>query len=74
MSAGGEGLMQLMGNLNIAERPHKGALIDDDDDDDDEEEDEDEQSPLPDNHPESNQKDNWLTYIHESLKSKLLTK
>ena len=50
--------MQLMGNLNIAERPHKGALIDDDDDDDDEEEDEDEQSPLPDNHPESNQKDN----------------
>ena len=42
-----------MGNLNIAERPHKGALIDDDEDEEEEDEDDEEDSPLPDNHPEN---------------------
>ena len=52
MSAGGEGLMQLMGNLNMAERPHKGAMIDDDEDEDEEDE-EDEEQEVPDNHPDN---------------------
>ena len=44
--------MQLMGNLNMAERPHKGAMIDDDEDEDEEDE-EDEEQELPDNHPDN---------------------
>lgn len=56
MNAGGEGLMQLMGNLNVGERPHKGALIDDDDDEEDEEDEDDQDDEgLGDNHPENNE-------------------
>lgn len=36
----------------MAERPHKGAMIDDDEDEDEEDE-EDEEQELPDNHPDN---------------------